>query len=853
MAETGKLVKIARGFSLVPEKKSKSGQPITYNPSRGCISDDIQKKFDTSRIESLDVEFDLKDGLPRNIRLPGSAFIPPSSSPTNSNNAGNQGRQDAMYPRQQQNNRRENQELGHEFHNPYNFVPALPRNTLDQELGDHSPARHDRFERKLYSGSITVTMETVTPLLIPDAENAETNGAGHTTFDMLTDDQGRPLIPASSVRGMLRSAYEIITNSRFSKFPKETHSKRLGYRVEAKESLNLVPVRIIKENSELFAELWTGTRSLNNNAERERTHEPLYAAWLHSYERDPANNNHKIKVIPCYSDEPKTKPIHGDKVYAVVQLYRHTEINHPNRSFDFWKVMAIYHSRNALLKSRIRPETQVIERGNKRYVPQNIIKHAHGYIFITNPNIEKKHDERLFFLPLGTSPQKKPIKPSVIETYEKLINNYQEIHKDELEKRKREGKSFDAYLGPEPGKTAWSPHVYDPDYSKLKDGDLCYAKIEDGTIKMLYPVSISRDLQEASPWDLLDDSLKPAENLNQLSPVDRVFGWVNPYSDKPVDQKDAWRGLLRLSPVRCLNGRDSLQKFHNSQIGGIPLAILGSPKPQQARFYVAKDKNGTPLDNGIGKKDAQYKAGYSLRGRKVYPHHCGLPNNYWNEPEHDRTQQKNANSNWYQEYRRPKDEDGNEQRDNQNKSIKAWIKPGTRFQFDIQFMNLSEVELGALLWLLSLNQNDTEKWCLRLGAGKPLGFGSVALSIENACFAKGSELMIKKYAGWDCRLGKTPQAGIDPLVNKYKEAMQKFFTQGYQSFDDIPCIKAFLVAAEGFKDSNPIHYPRTTEAPSPEGESFKWFVENERREKWSLPSLANRIPLPVLRIRRRGN
>ena len=79
----------------------------------------------------------------------------------------------------------------------------------------------------------------------------------------------------------------------------------------------------------------------------------------------------------------------------------------------------------------------------------------------------------------------------------------------------------------------------------------------------------------------------------------------------------------------------------------------------------------------------------------------------------------------FQEYRRPQ-LNGEEQRDNQNRSIQCWIKPGTVFTSDLHIANLSVVELGALLWLLSLPAD----YYHRLGGGKPLGFGSVRLEID---------------------------------------------------------------------------------------------------------------------------
>lgn len=37
-----------------------------------------------------------------------------------------------------------------------------------------------------------------------------------------------------------------------------------------------------------------------------------------------------------------------------------------------------------------------------------------------------------------------------------------------------------------------------------------------------------------------------------------------------------------------------------------------------------------------------------------------------------------------------------------SRSIQAWVKPEVKFKFTIDVVNLSSVELGALLWLLSL-------------------------------------------------------------------------------------------------------------------------------------------------------
>ena len=85
-------------------------------------------------------------------------------------------------------------------------------------------------------------------------------------------------------------------------------------------------------------------------------------------------------------------------------------------------------------------------------------------------------------------------------------------------------------------------------------------------------------------------------------------------------------------------------------------------------------------------------------------------------------------------------------------------------------------------------------------------------------------------------------------INKFKEAVE----EGYgKPFDQVAFIKAFLKAVSGF--DKPIHYPRTTKEPKPEGESFEWFVVNNKIEKGSvkygfvLPNLSEDEGLPILK------
>uniref|UniRef100_UPI002FE34D72 TIGR03986 family type III CRISPR-associated RAMP protein n=1 Tax=Rhabdothermincola sp. TaxID=2820405 RepID=UPI002FE34D72 len=326
---------------------------------------------------------------------------------------------------------------------------------------------------------------------------------------------------------------------------------------------------------------------------------------------------------------------------------------------------------------------------------------------------------------------------------------------------------------------------------------------------------------EVAPGELLDPSLRPATTLKELSPADRVFGWVNQTGH------GAYRGQLRVGPVTCTSAKP-VERFDDE---GVPLAILSTPKPEQARFYAAADQHGTPVPQGADKSEL-YVKGSGLRGRKVYVHHAGLGPGCWENPTQDRTQQGPG----AQEYRRP-DENGSPQRDNQNRSITAWVRPGAVFETTLSVENLSDVELGALLWLLNLPEDCHH----RLGGGKPLGFGSVRIEIdqEATSLAKGSTVA----DAWR-QLDEPADDDWSGLAAAFEEEVRKMYPS---KSIPIGILEAFLQAARGPVDARvPVHYPRLSREPDPEGRNYEWFNANEQRRiggRWPLPLPGGDLPL----------
>jgi len=793
---------MAEGVLLVNAKKqirikftNRKGKEVEMAVPHAELSDSLAKinQEKAEKLNGFKVEFEEEKGQPKKVRPVGESFLASSAPSPASNNPGNQGQsrhgqrnRNQQHGGQQsdrpqthpQTNRTAGQNFQPAFHNPYNFVPAPPRDQVASELSDQPPVGQHVLHADRYTGSIRVKMTVKTPLLIPDAAKAIEEASEHKSFPMRIDANGQPLVPPTSIKGMLRAAYEAVTNSRMAVFP--GHDDRLADRMPARDGLSLVPARVIDFKGNQQIELLPGNSGISA-AGKPTQGDPMYAAWLPRYRQSDGT------IAPYAIRYPNHDlPKHGDHVEVWLELWERTG-PHP---FDYWKVRKGVRSGESLGAQP--PQGQ--PRGAHRPVANVPMISLNGHVCITNRNIDRKHDERVFFTNRN-EPVLRPVTAELRQQWCELIANYQSIHEEEC----RTGMTGPPALN----SSVWSRQVVGGHKERqLSTGTLCFAAFRDGQVTALYPVMISRRLFESSPLSLLPKSLLPAVSLPELSPADRVFGWVNQQG------KGACKGNLRIGPVKC-DTKDAIRNFGSP---GKPLAILGQPQPQQARFYVANSPEGQSQPNGRTKDKVGYTTGKGLRGRKVYPHH-----HMFDE----------------QEYRRTGDV-----RDNQNRSIQGWVEPNAKFTFDIHVTNLSRVELGALIWLLSLRENQFH----RLGGGKPLGFGSVKLEIEteNTRIHDGTAWK-EYYASLD--EPTLPTANHEDLVQAFKEAVVSAYRPAAK-FESVPLIAAWLRMAAGHQDNLPTHYPRVSANPDAAGENFRWFTENEGDRKVCLGELVADPGLP---------
>jgi CRISPR-associated protein (TIGR03986 family) len=677
-----------------------------------------------------------------------------------------------------------------EFAHSYYLIRMAERGNLAGDLKDAKPVGHRRWQPGLYSGKLRVRLIVKTPLLICDDQNREARSVkDHFTFPVLKDSHGEPLLASSSVRGVLRSAYEAITNSRFGVFPgklptdsepAEKHGRRLGFRLPAQ--IQTVPARVIADASiptGLAIELLPGSNCSGDT---------LAAAWLRAYAGTTPSNPAAITLT------------HRMEVWAYLTPWRYSRTTRKGQtiSFNFWNVEEVQPAPPGSTKPTTSPTQSMCSSRNAQRDTWGAPDWHRGYVCITQNNMQGKHDERFFFTD-ATKPSATELTLENIWQWRQLVEDYHDQHAAELKQGKtappplRSPNAFSRHV-------SIAPPTLNESEKVLKEHDLCYAEIEtvngQDVVNALYPVTISRKLYAKSPLDLLPESLQPAASLDELSPADRVFGWVNQDDSKAKGEANAaYRSQLRIGPVRCTTAADkAITEFTDPKT----LAILGQPKPQQGRFYLG-DQDGKAQPAGRTKEQSGYTNGNRIRGPKVYPHHAN-----WDKA------QSQAFSN---------------EKSNQNRSIAGWVNPGTEFSFHLHITNLSGVELGALVWLLSL----PEDHYLRLGLGKPLGFGSVRVEIDT------TQTLVADGSEW-----------ITSLATHNHEMQQADLSQLQQQFEaaingaNPELLTAFKVAASGFGNA-PIHYPLTTDQSPGSGEAYRWFVANEQESRRDvLPDLTPR-------------
>ncbi|MEW6418391.1 MAG: TIGR03986 family CRISPR-associated RAMP protein [Nitrospirota bacterium] len=337
-----------------------------------------------------------------------------------------------------------------------------------------------------------------------------------------------------------------------------------------------------------------------------------------------------------------------------------------------------------------------------------------------------------------------------------------------------------------------------------------YRKDDSGNISEIGPVPVFKSAENSSLNEIVDrcsSYIKYPSSAECLCPATRLFGWT----PEEKGQGQGIAGRVRFSPAwsdKKLN--DTIQ---------IPLKILGGPKPQYYPFYL-KPKNGSDPNN----KAAYYAETSSnwartpgtIRGRKFFLHH------------------PKALENDAIEYVKLTEGDLHT---NQNATCAAL--PKGVFRGTIEFDSLEPYELGMLLWSLTLSDDpyqSSQAHAHKIGMGKGIGMGSVRFKIDNVYIEnplknwfslEDDKIDIELKSGDRCDSEK-----LKEYVRRFKTWMVTGSDEDNQAeaanYDNLPFVKDFLLVMSlnlvNTSDKIQYHSPAY-----PADEGFKYFMEQRRK------------------------
>ena len=304
---------------------------------------------------------------------------------------------------------------------------------------------------------------------------------------------------------------------------------------------------------------------------------------------------------------------------------------------------------------------------------------------------------------------------------------------------------------------------------------------------------IPRLRYKCSPLDLIPEKFKPCTDNKKLCFACRLFGTIGNNSKSKEDNDDSKNESFAISSRIFITDALSLEARNQIKEKLLDrLRSLGEPHPTLLRFYL---KYGD-----YNKKD------YEIRGRKFYWHH---------------TKKIEAGKNW-KKYRNSIE---TKIHDNTNSKI-HFLEPLQEFNFEINFKDLNEEELGILLYSIEIEEG---KSLHKLGKAKAYGFGSCEIKIDK-CLIETEN----KYTSFN----------KNDSFKEYskKEYTEKFIKKAKENYSLASDEREEIKELRYILNRNNILNFSNTESPFPEikGNTLKWFVE-KKKEKYNLPTISDYI------------
>lgn len=631
------------------------------------------------------------------------------------------------------------------FHHAYNGIPTLRSDDPFLKDGenelffkDGEPAPLDHLAPGTYSGTLKLTIETKTPLITACRDttgrlvvpSASGNPDGATTAR-------DAIIPATSLKGVLSSAFEEITQSRFRVFGDHTKLPQFRYTPDHKPKRQAAFLRFdekttqwnlyIQDYAILPDSIKSGVIFTTNNCE-----------VVGGYTREPLRDN-KGKQKFTQNGQPIYKQVERrhepEEITAVNKLLEEVRKNTTHLakidSFDaieqkFWgqKKMVVSKVAEIPICTPKHPEStgaiKQIQRSG--WVVRLNTPDKDGKLPDDKRLIDTKYNEYIFYAKRGKVVQIQ-LHPEEISRFTHIVlagARFQ--HRKEQSNGTKESGQHSlitrilSQITKRYGKRNLEEH--------LTQERIYQALIEEATTEPGIPVFTTNhrhkgreivysylgrsiSLSSDSPSEIADRTdVRPAHSFEEATAADRLWGFVTQSTSE--DSSPALKGRIYLKDAHLCT--DSLKRADEG--GWIP-PILASPKPSTAQPYL-RSRSG----DGIFELERSkcFTTQHSLI-RKTYPTHRFLTSKGASQP--SVLNKKNR------------------ELTDSEVLIGSYIMPEATLVSVLRFEGLTAQELSTILWLLTpsnlvpeLERGPGKEGYFHLGLGKPLGLGTASISAE---------------------------------------------------------------------------------------------------------------------------
>ena len=720
-----------------------------------------------------------------------------------------------------------------EFLNPYHFIPVRKRDNHDHDLekskfetGELSHHSHDCYNEMAYSGRLICRLTTEDPIFIGAHEEesvTDSKAKKVAPFEL----EGRPAIPATTLRGMISSIAEAASNSAMRVLDTD---RKLSFRRQMAESLSALGM-VVKVGEELklkplvmptlVGNMEKGYTFPNDGGNYSRMFtKPILKVYIDGYKevRQRDGTKRLVKYGFINDDNPKSfktdspsyfymklKP--GNLHFEGGTLAYDENLRFPSPKWDKRQnklvdkkeyVLGIERDSDPSDKEAIgytRGILRILGTADREDIPTNK-KHE---VFIPFP-------EEFAYLLEKLPPQEDLAKRGLFEIMPSAIERFHDLA-DERAASSDGAHPYELY-----GIERDSEKINKKEVRtlRLKHGDIVYFrpdktgyKVSEVSFSSIWRGRVEKRSEEVATastigkfFAKIDKDLLPFnDDRKWISPAELLFGFVQ--ADK---QKHAlaYKGKVRPSFGNLVDGQEK------PYLPEVTLKILGSPKPPCPAMYFKRDNGKSYIS----------KSGLSLetdspQGRKYYLHRYRNDKEPW----------KSRNPNEFAK----------------QKVRVTPLRPELKFYFHVDFDNLCEWELGLLCYAVRPNGKFRQK----IGMGKSLGLGRVCIDpaglfiIDRKRRYQSSEPFNshRYHNSWvntEIPLNEWPvmykresdSAGAGEIKSLFD--LRDAFKSGMAK--DIR--NAIELLGNPDKVVHPVHTPQVNGADL-EKETYKWFVAND--------------------------